>query len=296
MTPEPFYQRSLAILQKALGPDHLDVATSLINLAKLYETQGRHAEAEPLYQRSLAIREKVLGPDHPDVGLVTQLPRQTYQSRGRYADAEPLYKRTQTIYEKEFSSVSKKEEAAAQATAGAAEELLQPPTGGQATAEYYGGSGSPTNPAWAAEAAMNPNYKRKKLPHRQPQPRRKSWFDPRPAAKQRRNITAAINRQRSRWAAEAAMNPNYKKEGSIAVMFRRCLAAGLGCAEFANDLTGAAEAAMNPNYKRKKLRHRQPQARRKSWFSLQPPAKQRRNITAAVDRRAASRLGSRSGV
>ena len=51
----------------------------------------------------------------------------------------------------------KTEEAAAQATAGAAEELVTP-TAGQATAEYYGGTGS-SSPAWAAEAAMNPNYK-----------------------------------------------------------------------------------------------------------------------------------------
>ena len=34
------------------------VATSLNNLAALYQAPGRYAEAEPLYQRSLAIREK----------------------------------------------------------------------------------------------------------------------------------------------------------------------------------------------------------------------------------------------
>jgi len=37
------------------------VATSLYNLAGLYEAQGKYAEAEPLYKRSLAIREKALG-------------------------------------------------------------------------------------------------------------------------------------------------------------------------------------------------------------------------------------------
>ena len=64
---EPLYKRSLAIWEKALGPDHPDVATSLNNLAVLYHTQGQYAQAEPLYKRSLAIREKALGPDHPDV-------------------------------------------------------------------------------------------------------------------------------------------------------------------------------------------------------------------------------------
>ncbi len=35
---------------------------SLKNLASLYYTQGKYAEAETLYQRALAIDEKVLGP------------------------------------------------------------------------------------------------------------------------------------------------------------------------------------------------------------------------------------------
>ena len=33
---EPLYERALAIREKALGPDHPDVATSLNNLAVLY--------------------------------------------------------------------------------------------------------------------------------------------------------------------------------------------------------------------------------------------------------------------
>ena len=59
----------LAIREKALGPDHPDVAKSLNNLAVLYDNEGRYAEAEPLYKRALAIREKALGPDHPDVAI-----------------------------------------------------------------------------------------------------------------------------------------------------------------------------------------------------------------------------------
>ena len=57
----------MSIREKALGPDHPDVATSLNDLASLYDTQGDYAKAEPLYKRSLSIWEKALGPDHPDV-------------------------------------------------------------------------------------------------------------------------------------------------------------------------------------------------------------------------------------
>ena len=37
----------------------------LNNLAELYRSQGRYAEAEPLYKRALAIEEKARGPEHP---------------------------------------------------------------------------------------------------------------------------------------------------------------------------------------------------------------------------------------
>jgi len=46
------------IMEKTLGPEHPNVATCLNNLALLYKTQGRYAQAELLINRSLAIREK----------------------------------------------------------------------------------------------------------------------------------------------------------------------------------------------------------------------------------------------
>jgi tetratricopeptide (TPR) repeat protein len=51
---ETLYKRALAIREKALGPDHPYVATSLNNLAKLYWSQGRYADALPLAQRVIA--------------------------------------------------------------------------------------------------------------------------------------------------------------------------------------------------------------------------------------------------
>ncbi|CAN0422393.1 unnamed protein product, partial [Ectocarpus sp. 13 AM-2016] len=63
---EPLYIRAIAIREKALGPDHPDVASCLKNLADPLQSQGKYDEAEPLYIRAIAIREKALGPDHPD--------------------------------------------------------------------------------------------------------------------------------------------------------------------------------------------------------------------------------------
>ena len=46
----------LAALKEAesFGPEDPRLALSLNNLAELYRTQGKYAEAEPLYQRALA--------------------------------------------------------------------------------------------------------------------------------------------------------------------------------------------------------------------------------------------------
>ena len=62
-------KEALEVAERAVGPNHPSVATSLNNLAALYDAQGRYAQAEPLYRRALAIREKAFGPDHPDVAL-----------------------------------------------------------------------------------------------------------------------------------------------------------------------------------------------------------------------------------
>ena len=55
---EPLYQRSLAILEKALGPEHPLVATSLENYAALLRNMNREAEAAQMEARAKAIREK----------------------------------------------------------------------------------------------------------------------------------------------------------------------------------------------------------------------------------------------
>ena len=45
---------SLAISEKAFGPDHPDVAFSMNNLADLYRAQGRYADALPIVQRTIS--------------------------------------------------------------------------------------------------------------------------------------------------------------------------------------------------------------------------------------------------
>ncbi len=55
---EPLYQRSLAIREKALGPEHPDVATSLENYAALLRQTARADQAERMEARAKVMRAK----------------------------------------------------------------------------------------------------------------------------------------------------------------------------------------------------------------------------------------------
>jgi hypothetical protein len=78
------------MLERALGPDHPEVATALNNLAGLDARLGRYTEAEPLYKRAIAIDEKALGPGHPTVAQLRGNLATMYDAQGRHAEAEAL--------------------------------------------------------------------------------------------------------------------------------------------------------------------------------------------------------------
>ena len=90
---EPLYARALAIIEKVLGPEHPNTATSLNNLAALYLLMGAYSKAEPLYARALAIREKVLGPEHPNTATSLNNLAVVYHSIGWANEGLPLLQR-----------------------------------------------------------------------------------------------------------------------------------------------------------------------------------------------------------
>jgi tetratricopeptide (TPR) repeat protein len=104
---DELFRRSLAIREKALGGDNLDLASSLSSLAELdligEDFLSKTAESESLYKRSLAIRENLLGPNHPDVATSLSDLAEVYQREGKGAAAEPLYGRALQIREASLS-------------------------------------------------------------------------------------------------------------------------------------------------------------------------------------------------
>ena len=86
-------KKALKVAEEIVGPDHASVATSLNNLALLYDTQGEYAAAEPLYKGALSIAEKALGPDHPSVATFLNNLAALYRATGQILEAQELERR-----------------------------------------------------------------------------------------------------------------------------------------------------------------------------------------------------------
>ena len=99
---EPLYLRSLASVETTLGPEHLDVATSLNNLAGLYFVQGRHQEAEALCRRSAAILKAKPGDEHPEMSTALSNLGTLLVDLGRYEDGEQLLRRSLELRERQL--------------------------------------------------------------------------------------------------------------------------------------------------------------------------------------------------
>jgi tetratricopeptide (TPR) repeat protein len=89
----------LAIRESALGPDHPDTVTALVNVAYGYWRLGRHRDALPLEQRALQIAEATLGPDHPTTATRLNNLAATYRDLGQPDKALPLQQRDLQITE-----------------------------------------------------------------------------------------------------------------------------------------------------------------------------------------------------
>jgi CHAT domain-containing protein/Tfp pilus assembly protein PilF len=97
---EQLYRESLAIREKALGPDSLATAESIGGLARVALLANDNAASEERHRQSLAIRERVLGPDHPQVANdVSNLGLLSYRRRD-YKSAIDLHERALRIREK----------------------------------------------------------------------------------------------------------------------------------------------------------------------------------------------------
>ncbi|MEE8199620.1 MAG: tetratricopeptide repeat protein [Candidatus Acidoferrales bacterium] len=89
----------LAALKEAekFGEQDPRFAASLNNLAELYRTLGKYAQAEPLYERALAIAEKALGPEHPNAATSLENYAALLHKLNRDAEADKMEARAKAI-------------------------------------------------------------------------------------------------------------------------------------------------------------------------------------------------------
>ena len=95
-------RKQLEIVEAALGPEHVNIATSLNNLALMLTAQGRSEEAVALLLRALSIQEKALGADHPDVASTLNNLADALSWLGKVDEAQAGLERSLAIRVKQF--------------------------------------------------------------------------------------------------------------------------------------------------------------------------------------------------
>ena len=96
------YAQSLAIREKILPHDHVDLASSFNNQARLLVSQGKLDEAEAPQQRAIDIWRKALGEEHPQVAKGLGHQAQLLQYKGEFLRSEQLHLRALAILEKDL--------------------------------------------------------------------------------------------------------------------------------------------------------------------------------------------------
>lgn len=95
-------ERSLAIRETTLGPDHPNLAYGFNNLANVHTALGAYDEAQRLHERALSTWEQTLGSGHPLVATSLNNLAGLRQQRGAYDEAKALHERALAIREMAF--------------------------------------------------------------------------------------------------------------------------------------------------------------------------------------------------
>ena len=87
---ETLFREILATYSEPLG-DHLDIATSMLDLGRLLVEQQRYTEADSLYREALAMRRRLVGDVHPTVANALDAIGLLALERGDLETAEAVF-------------------------------------------------------------------------------------------------------------------------------------------------------------------------------------------------------------
>ncbi len=92
--------RAAALWERALGPDHPDVAASLDSAALMLSAQGDLAGARATHERALSIWTRALGPEHPSVAASLLNLAHIHFRSGDFGPARATNEQALEIYER----------------------------------------------------------------------------------------------------------------------------------------------------------------------------------------------------
>ena len=96
---EAALEKSHALREQTLGPDHFVVGRTLNNLATALDQQGKYEQAREKYELALANAEAAVGPDHPDLGIRLTNFGEMLNRMGEHERAREYLERALTIFE-----------------------------------------------------------------------------------------------------------------------------------------------------------------------------------------------------
>jgi CheY-like chemotaxis protein len=88
---EATYHGALALAEKMLGPNDLDVAAIATRLGDFYYDREKFARAEPLYQKALQVKQQSLGETHSEVATSLENLASLHEKQNDHEQAERYY-------------------------------------------------------------------------------------------------------------------------------------------------------------------------------------------------------------
>lgn len=83
-----------------LGRDHLDTLDSMMNLALVFDLQGKRQEAEAAHRQTLAMQERVLGHEHPHTLVTIHHLGCALVNQGKYQEGEAMLRQVLVLSQK----------------------------------------------------------------------------------------------------------------------------------------------------------------------------------------------------
>ncbi|CAF1066406.1 unnamed protein product [Adineta steineri] len=99
-----FYEKSFAIYQKYLPPNHSDLSHSYHNIGIVHRNMGNYSKALSLHEKALKIRQQSLPSNHPDVAASYNSIGSVYERMGNYSKARTFYEQAVQIAQKTLPS------------------------------------------------------------------------------------------------------------------------------------------------------------------------------------------------